>query len=580
MATVNVLTAERTLQIENNSVVDASIDESGHLILEKGDAGTIDVGSIAGSIADASTTTAGKVELATLAETNAGTDPARAVTPASLADILATIASLESGSGLSLPFKTFGPAGSGANFEADGTDDHVQLLAARAALPDGGVVWCFPGEYNMGASITNEGDDTYDNGTQTIVGSGSSVTIFNFADDVDAITITSSARLVVKDISIKIGGSGSAFTSTIGAGTPELYEAFRESLFENIRVTIRAGADPHTGWAFDLGSAFRSRFCNVEIFNLHNGMRFFSEDVAFNPGDCTMDRVFIELDTATGSIGLQLDSTTGNGSMNQMTFNMVELIDAAAGGTAVQLIGDGVGGSNHHLFTGINIEQFETILDVQYGTGNRFDFNYIETRAGGTFFKFGANASGNHIRHVGMLMVADKTCVIIDDSNEWAENPNTLEDAYIAVDTGGVATVDITDTTRILNMRGYNDGTLAPELRPDAYAWEKLPRTLTDAATIATNASLGNYFRVTLGGNRTLGAPTKPRDGQKVTWEFLQDGTGSRTLTLATGAGGFIFGTDFTSITLTTTAAKRDLLGAIYNEALDRWLVVAFLKGF
>ena len=41
--------------------------------------------------------------------------------------------------------------------------------------------------------------------------------------------------------------------------------------------------------------------------------------------------------------------------------------------------------------------------------------------------------------------------------------------------------------------------------------------TLTDAATIATDASLGNLFRVTLGGNRTLGNPTNPVDGQKVT---------------------------------------------------------------
>ena len=37
---------------------------------------------------------------------------------------------------------------------------------------------------------------------------------------------------------------------------------------------------------------------------------------------------------------------------------------------------------------------------------------------------------------------------------------------------------------------------------------------LVDAPTIATDASLGNYFRVTLGGNRTLGAPTNPTYGK------------------------------------------------------------------
>jgi hypothetical protein len=103
------------------------------------------------------------------------------------------------------------------------------------------------------------------------------------------------------------------------------------------------------------------------------------------------------------------------------------------------------------------------------------------------------------------------------------------------------------------------------------------PQTLTDAATIATNAALGNYFRVTLGGNRTLGNPTNPTDGQRVIWELVQDATGSRTITLGSA---FALGTTLSSITLTTTASKRDILGAIYNASLTKWLVVAFSKGF
>jgi hypothetical protein len=101
--------------------------------------------------------------------------------------------------------------------------------------------------------------------------------------------------------------------------------------------------------------------------------------------------------------------------------------------------------------------------------------------------------------------------------------------------------------------------------------------TLTDAATIATNAALGSYFRVTLGGNRTLGDPTNPTDTQPVIWEFAQDGTGSRTLTLSSA---FVFGADLTVVTLTTTASKRDLMGAIYHGPTSKWLVTFFLKGF
>lgn len=117
-------------------------------------------------------------------------------------------------------------------------------------------------------------------------------------------------------------------------------------------------------------------------------------------------------------------------------------------------------------------------------------------------------------------------------------------------------------------------------LRYNGTAWELVSAgavSLTDAATIATNAALGSYFRVTLGGNRTLGNPTNPKDGQRVTWEFIQDGTGSRTITLDTK---FAFGTTIASLTLTTTINKRDFVSAIYNLAADKWYVVEVSKGY
>lgn len=103
------------------------------------------------------------------------------------------------------------------------------------------------------------------------------------------------------------------------------------------------------------------------------------------------------------------------------------------------------------------------------------------------------------------------------------------------------------------------------------------PVALTDAATIATDASLGTHFRVTLGGNRTLGNPTNPTDGQRCIWELIQDATGSRTITLGSA---FALGTTISSVTLTTTASKRDFLGAIYNSTAAKWYVTAFAKGF
>jgi hypothetical protein len=108
-------------------------------------------------------------------------------------------------------------------------------------------------------------------------------------------------------------------------------------------------------------------------------------------------------------------------------------------------------------------------------------------------------------------------------------------------------------------------------------AWEAPPIALTDASTIATDASLGNYFRVTLAGNRTLGNPTNPIDGQKAVWELIQDATGTRTITLGTA---FALGTTITAVTLTTTASKRDFMGAVYNSTAAKWFVIALSKGY
>lgn len=104
--------------------------------------------------------------------------------------------------------------------------------------------------------------------------------------------------------------------------------------------------------------------------------------------------------------------------------------------------------------------------------------------------------------------------------------------------------------------------------------------TLTDAATITVDASQGNHFRVTLAGNRTLGAPSNPANAQKITVEVIQDATGSRTLAYTTTAGGYAFGTDVPSPTLTTTANKRDFLGFAYNATTNLWYCVAVVKGY
>ena len=98
--------------------------------------------------------------------------------------------------------------------------------------------------------------------------------------------------------------------------------------------------------------------------------------------------------------------------------------------------------------------------------------------------------------------------------------------------------------------------------------------TLTDAASIAVDFALGNNFLVTIGGNRTLAAPTNAVAGQTGNIYLIQDGTGSRTLSYNTAY-------QFVSAavpTLSTGAGDVDML--IYSARSASTIDSVVLKNF
>ena len=92
--------------------------------------------------------------------------------------------------------------------------------------------------------------------------------------------------------------------------------------------------------------------------------------------------------------------------------------------------------------------------------------------------------------------------------------------------------------------------------------------TLTDQATVTWDASTQDVCKLTLGGNRTLAAPTNNTTGQFISILVIQDGTGSRTLTWNAV---FEFASD-TAPTLTTTANLGDVFVFRYNGS--KWIEV------
>lgn len=101
--------------------------------------------------------------------------------------------------------------------------------------------------------------------------------------------------------------------------------------------------------------------------------------------------------------------------------------------------------------------------------------------------------------------------------------------------------------------------------------------TLTDAPTIAVNASLGNDFRVTLAASRSMATPSNPTDGQQIIFQITQGSGGSAAITWDTG---YEFSAALPQPTLSTAAGQTDLLGFIYSAAKGQWLLAAFVNGF
>ena len=120
--------------------------------------------------------------------------------------------------------------------------------------------------------------------------------------------------------------------------------------------------------------------------------------------------------------------------------------------------------------------------------------------------------------------------------------------------TGGDTNIGLSITTKGTGLIKLNDGAYFPEA------------TLTDGATITWDTSTAQVAKVTLGGNRTLSAPTNSATGQFISLLVIQDATGSRTLTWNSA---YEFASD-TAPTLTTTASLGDLFTFRYNGT--KWL--------
>ena len=177
------------------------------------------------------------------------------------------------------------------------------------------------------------------------------------------------------------------------------------------------------------------------------------------------------------------------------------------------------------------------------------------------------------------LVICDGTSVFA--TNTKGQGFGTAASADVGTGTTNVPDVSIADlryvrtsVTANTTVRGdfvVEAGSL--KVGTSARAYNPIT-TLTDAASIAVDFALGNNFLVTIGGNRTLAAPTNAVAGQTGQIYVIQDGTGSRTLAY-NSAYQFVSGA---SPTLSTGAADVDIL--LYSTRSSTTIDAALLKNF
>jgi hypothetical protein len=149
--------------------------------------------------------------------------------------------------------------------------------------------------------------------------------------------------------------------------------------------------------------------------------------------------------------------------------------------------------------------------------------------------------------------VQEQICRVIEGAGLTLdeENYDQLSDAIAAM------IADATPTGNFAMLDAVQAFTRAQRYTPVA---------LVDGASIAWDLDVAPMAKVTLGGNRTMAAPTNQRDGGMFVLEVTQDGTGGRTLAWNVA---YEFGVEGTPVQ-PTAAGKKTIYVFISNGAAMR----------
>jgi hypothetical protein len=143
----------------------------------------------------------------------------------------------------------------------------------------------------------------------------------------------------------------------------------------------------------------------------------------------------------------------------------------------------------------------------------------------------------------------------------------------LATTAGGSGSSYASLAALLLALLASGGGTMGAVLAPKVV-------TLADAATVTVNAALGNEFDLTLGGNRTIAAPSGLTNGQRLTFRIRQPSSGGPfSPAFASGAGGYSFGSG-PAPAWSTAASACDVVAFDYDSVKNQLMCLGSAAGF
>jgi hypothetical protein len=348
-----------------------------------------------------------------------------------------------------------------ADYLCDGTADNVEIATAiTAARTAGSKVQFAPGTFQIAAfnEITGPNDVNVASIDVYYEGAGPARTVFNVASGIACgLRISQVARVHVSSMGFQVAGASHGIQAVATNTSTAGYRSFWGSSFRNLEFI--GDWSTHSGYAMHLESPFRSVFENIEGNGIGNGIRMFSSHNAFNPGDLTMTRIFMDC-VGNNRRCYSFESTVADGNLNQISGSMLEGIVSGTGGTGFYF--GGTGPVNYVHLAGLNLEQADSVAHFNNANGCSLAFNYVQLRDGASsnttqFFRFEANARDNWIHKVGFAYVPG-VVRWINSTATSTSHPNLVEHGKIYADSGSTITNSISTPGAVIRKWIVSEG--------------------------------------------------------------------------------------------------------------------------